>query len=96
MATASPLSVDKEYAMNDQDVLDRICALMEEEQALRDTHTEGARPLDAAERQRLQALEEALDQCWDLLRQRRAREEFGQDPDDVSVRSPETVEKYQQ
>jgi hypothetical protein len=38
----------------------------------------------------------ALDQCWDLLRQRRARREMGQDPDDARVRPPEVVERYQQ
>jgi hypothetical protein len=38
----------------------------------------------------------ALDQCWDLLRQRRALEEFGRDPDRATVRSEEVVERYQQ
>jgi Protein of unknown function (DUF2630) len=38
----------------------------------------------------------ALDQCWDLLRQRRARREMGQDPNDAQVRPPEIVERYQQ
>jgi hypothetical protein len=47
-----------------------------------------------AEREQLTALEGALDQCWDLLRQRRARREFGQSTDDVAVRSVEQVEKY--
>jgi hypothetical protein len=36
-----------------------------------------------------------LDQCWDLLRQRRARREFGQDPKGAQVRSPEVVEHYE-
>jgi hypothetical protein len=36
-----------------------------------------------------------LDQCWDLLRQRRARREFGQDPKGAQVRSPEVVERYE-
>jgi hypothetical protein len=48
------------------------------------------------DRERLQQLEEQLDQCWDLLRQRRARREFDQDPDDASARSTSTVEHYQQ
>jgi Protein of unknown function (DUF2630) len=38
----------------------------------------------------------ALDQCWDLLRQRRARRELGENPDDATVRPPEVVERYQQ
>ena len=82
--------------MNDQDLLDQIRELMEEEQRLRDAHSAGDNPLDATERQRLRTLEEHLDQCWDLLRQRRAREEFGQNPDEASERPPETVEKYWQ
>ena len=48
------------------------------------------------EHARLRALEVELDQCWDLLRQRRARQEFGQSADDVAVRSVEQVEKYLQ
>jgi hypothetical protein len=82
--------------MNDQELLDQIRELMEEEQRLRDAHSAGDTPLDASERQRLQALEEHLDQVWDLVRQRRAREEFGQNPDDASERPAETVEKYWQ
>jgi len=82
--------------MDDQDLLNRIRQLMDEEQKLRDAHGEGVHPLDTAERQRLRDLEEQLDQCWDLLRQRRAREEFGQDPDEAEARPPETVERYWQ
>jgi hypothetical protein len=82
--------------MNDQDVLDRIKQLMDEEQQLRESHSSGDHPVDAAERDRLRQLEEALDQCWDLLRQRRAREEFGENPDQAAPRPPETVEKYWQ
>jgi len=82
--------------MNDEEVLGRIRQLMDEEQGLRDAHGSGDHPVDAAERERLRHLEEALDQCWDLLRQRRAREEFGQDPDEVGPRPTDTVEKYSQ
>jgi hypothetical protein len=46
--------------------------------------------------ERLRAVEVELDQCWDLLRQRRAKEEFNQDPDDAEARSPGTVENYRQ
>jgi Protein of unknown function (DUF2630) len=82
--------------MNDDEVLGRIRQLMEEEQRLRDAHGSGEHPVDSQERKRLRQLEEALDQCWDLLRQRRAREEFGQDPDTATPRPAETVEKYEQ
>jgi Protein of unknown function (DUF2630) len=82
--------------MNDQEVLDRIRQLMDEEQDLRDAHSRGEHPVDSAERERLRELEVALDQCWDLLRQRRAREEFGENPDQAAARGEETVEKYWQ
>jgi len=48
------------------------------------------------DRERLRAVEVELDGCWDLLRQRRSREEFGLDPDDASARGPDTVEHYEQ
>ena len=82
--------------MNDEEVLERIRELMDEEQRLRDAHSSGEHPVDASERERLQRLEVALDQCWDLLRQRRAKEEFGGDPDDAAARPEETVERYWQ
>ena len=47
-------------------------------------------------RLRLEAIKIELDQCWDLLRQREARREFGQDPNDAKVRSPSVVEGYKQ
>jgi len=93
---AGAVALPGRSSMNDQDVLERIRQLMEEEQKLRDAHSSGDRPVDATERERLQALEEALDQCWDLLRQRRAREEFGADPDAATARPKDTVEKYLQ
>jgi hypothetical protein len=46
--------------------------------------------------ERLRAIEVALDQCWDLLRQRRARRATGQDPDDAVARPADVVENYQQ
>ena len=45
---------------------------------------------------RYDAIKVELDQCWDLLRQRRARREFGEDPDQAKVRDPQTVESYEQ
>jgi hypothetical protein len=75
--------------MDDQQILDRINALMEEEHSLRG----GGHPPDDA---RLRHLEETLDQCWDLLRQRRARRQYGDDAEAAQVRSADTVEHYQQ
>jgi Protein of unknown function (DUF2630) len=49
-----------------------------------------------ADRQRLAELRVSLDQCWDLLRQRRARREAGQSPEGAELRSPGVVERYQQ
>jgi hypothetical protein len=77
--------------MTDQDVLKHIDQLVAEEHALLDKNG-----LTDAERERLHALEVSLDQCWDLLRQRRGRREFGEDPNDVTVRDARTVERYRQ
>lgn len=76
--------------MNDKTILDHINGLIAEEHKLRS----GA---GMAEEQaaRLKHVEEELDQCWDLLRQRRARREYGQDPDDAQPRDIGTVEGYQ-
>ena len=75
--------------MDDQTILDRITALVEEERKLRD---EPAPPEQNAAR--LKSVAEHLDQCWDLLRQRRARREFGEDPDAATPRDISTVENY--
>ena len=75
--------------MDEHDILERIQALVDEEHDLR-------QPGAAVDEARLTQLETALDQCWDLLRQRRARREFGADPDNASVRPAGTVEGYQQ
>ncbi len=80
--------------MNDADVLGRISALVAEEQRLR--RGSGTHGLEPAERERLDSLEEALDQCWDLLRRRRAREEFGDNPDVEHARPVGEVEGYLQ
>jgi hypothetical protein len=84
--------------MSDESVTARIERLVTEEKELRGQEQED-QPDDAAlekDRERLRAVEVELDRCWDLLRQRRAREEFGQDPDDAQARSADTVERYQQ
>jgi Protein of unknown function (DUF2630) len=80
--------------MNDSDILQRIHALVAEEKELRAAHAgDGLRQED---RTRLANLEEQLDQAWDLLRQRRAREETGGDPEDAKPRSVSEVEGYLQ
>lgn len=80
--------------MDDRLILSRISDLVAEERALRDRHVgEGLGTDDQA---RLQLLEEALDQCWDLLRQRRAKAEFGDDPDSAAPRATTEVESYLQ
>jgi hypothetical protein len=52
--------------------------------------------LSASEHQRLEAIKVGLDQCWDLLRQRRALREAGYNPEAARVRDPEVVERYEQ
>jgi hypothetical protein len=80
--------------MDDAEVIRRIGALVDEEHELERSVSAGG-PGDDAER-RLRDLEVALDQCWDLLRQRRARRGTGADPDEAQVRPPDVVERYQQ
>ncbi len=81
-------------ADNDTDVIAKINALVDEEHALtRDLEGRSSTPDDKA---RLRELEVALDQCWDLLRQRRARREFGEDPSTAEVRPGDVVEQYRQ
>jgi len=74
--------------MDDRELIERITQLVAQEQKLQQ-QTEH----DPAQ---LQALEVTLDQLWDLLRQRRSREEFGQDPEAAEERDPNTVERYMQ
>ena len=80
--------------MDDKQVMDRIGALVEEEHTLERQATGGG--LDRDQEARLRDLEVQLDQCWDLLRQRRARRDAGQDPDAAQVRPEGTVEGYLQ
>jgi len=77
----------------DDDLLKRISDLIAEEHALERAAVDAGDPVDS---DRLRSLEVALDQCWDLLRQRRARRSAGMDPDDAAVRPEGTVEGYQQ
>jgi len=75
---------------SDQAILNHIQELVEEEEKLYN-----AKDLDDQGRTRLQDLQVQLDQCWDLLRQRRALREFGDDPDKAKVRDPKIVEDYE-
>lgn len=81
--------------MDDAELVQQISKLVEEEHQLRGAAaTTGG--LDAKGRERMSELEVQLDQCWDLLRRRQAREEFGLDPDEVQVQPAEEVEGYRQ
>ena len=76
---------------SDRSVSNRIEQLVQEEHGLY-----GQQVLSDTDRERLKAVQVELDQCWDLLRQRRALREFGEDPDQARVRPPRIVETYEQ
>jgi hypothetical protein len=76
--------------MQDKTIYEHITELVDEEHRLR---SDASSPQQKAER--LKHVAEQLDQCWDLLRQRRARREFGEDADDAGVRDVKTVEGYE-
>jgi Protein of unknown function (DUF2630) len=80
--------------MEDERIHDRIEQLVAEEQELYERGAEGR--LSETEHRRLEAVKVGLDQCWDLLRQRRALREAGRDPDAARVRDPQVVENYEQ
>jgi hypothetical protein len=84
--------------MSDESIAARIERLVTEEKELREREQKDSSDTEALEgdRERLREVEVELDRYWDLLRQRRAREEFGLDPDDASARSADTVERYEQ
>ena len=81
--------------MNDKEILSHIDELIATEHDLR-TKVASGELSGAAERERLRSVEDALDQCWDLLRQRRARREFGENPDEAQLRPVGEVEGYLQ
>ncbi|TDE57922.1 DUF2630 family protein [Nonomuraea mesophila] len=81
--------------MRDDEILTRISALVSEEHTLRDKLAAGEVTTDE-EHARVKELETALDQCWDLLRQRRARRNAGEDPDGAAARPAREVENYRQ
>ena len=76
---------------NDQSVLSHIDELVKEEERLY-----AKSGLTEEDQSRLGEVKVALDQCWDLLRQRRALREFGEDPDKAKVRPAKIVENYEQ
>jgi hypothetical protein len=78
--------------MTDEDVLHRINELASEEHEIFQLEAKGE--ASEAERQRMKDLQVTLDQCWDLLHQRRARRDAGMNPDDAGVRDAKTVEGY--
>ena len=81
--------------MADEEVSDRIEALVREEHELLDRGG-SERGLDKAGHARLEEIKVELDRYWDLLRQRRARRRAGQDPEGASPRDADTVEHYLQ
>jgi hypothetical protein len=81
--------------MDDKEILAHIDDLISTEHKLRDQLAAG-QLTSAQEREELRAAEEALDQCWDLLRQRRARREFGENPSEADARPAGEVEGYLQ
>jgi hypothetical protein len=84
----------KDELVDDSTLLTHINELVDEEKTLRATHR--GQGLVGDDRRRLETIERQLDQCWDLLRQRRAREEYGEDPNAAAQRPANEVEGYLQ
>jgi hypothetical protein len=80
--------------MDDPQIHGSIEKLVAEEHVLWGRESDGTATDD--DRRRLEQIRLSLDQCWDLLRQRRARRGVGQDPDTAAARPPEVVERYEQ
>ncbi len=85
----------RQVGVDDQEILNRVRQLVDDEHALRQRAQSGEVPPEE-ERERLARMETTLDQCWDLLRQRRALREAAGDPDQAHVRPADEVEGYQQ
>ncbi|MEU9286075.1 DUF2630 family protein [Streptomyces sp. NPDC048275] len=80
--------------MDQEQILARITAMVDDERRLREALASGQ--IDkSTEQQRLGQLERELAQCWDLLRQQRAKAEYGENPGDARVRPSSQVEGYQ-
>jgi hypothetical protein len=84
----------RKKTMVDKEIMQHIEKLVNEEHELLNLSEAGG--LDDTQHARMQELQVNLDQCWDLLRQRRARRDAGLNPDEAKVRDPEIVEHYQQ
>jgi hypothetical protein len=84
--------------MSDESISATIDRLVSEEKELRRREQEDRDDDQSleADRERLRAVKVDLDRCWDLLRQRRALEEFDGDPDEAEARGAGTVENYEQ
>ena len=80
--------------MNDAEIVKQIDELVEREHDLERSHADNG--LSAEDTHLLTSIETQLDQCWDLLRRRRARRAAGLDPSEAEVRSADVVEGYQQ
>jgi len=78
--------------MDDKNVIQHIDKLAHEEHELFERESHGKST--EADRERLRHLQTLLDQCWDLLRQRRAKREFGQNPDEAQLRDEKTIKGY--
>ena len=76
--------------MNDTSILQHITQLVHEEHRLRELGATAP-----SDEERLRHVGEQLDQCWDLLRQRRAKREFGEDPDTAHTRNAGIVKRYE-
>jgi Protein of unknown function (DUF2630) len=80
--------------MDDSQIHGSIEKLVAEEHELWGRESDGTATDD--DRRRLAGIKVSLDECWDLLRQRRARRDAGQDPDTAAARDPSVVERYEQ
>lgn len=78
--------------MDDKAVLGQIDTLAREEHQLFELESSGKATIK--DQDRLKQLQTMLDQCWDLLRQRRAKREFGQNPDEAEVRDEKVIKNY--
>ena len=87
--------MEDDAAMDDRSLLEHISGLVDEEHRLR-TQLQAGTISEQEEHDRLRAVEEQLDQLWDLLRRRRAAKDAGTSPDEVESRSVEEVEHYLQ
>jgi Protein of unknown function (DUF2630) len=80
--------------MNDSQIHGSIEKLVAEEHELWERESDGTATDD--DRRRLGQIRGSLDQCWDLLRQRRARRDAGQDPESAEARAPDVIDRYEQ